>query len=430
MKKIPLTFYIFGVYLMLLCQPAAAMLELELTKGINDALPIAISTFTNQGQANEVSNTLQSVIDADLKNSGRFRLVDTSVDLSNTIDYAYWHSQKVDHVVTGNVKKISGDRYEVYFALHDVYGKTQLLTQTYPISASQARSLAHHISDLIFEKIIGIRGIFSTKIAFILVERHTPTNTDYKLQVADADGYNQHTLVSSHEPLMSISWSPDGKRIAYVSFEGNRAAIYSQDVINGSRHIVSKFSGINGAPAWSPDGQKLALVLTKTGDPKIYVLDLNSNQLTQITDGWSLDTEPCWSPDGKSIIFTSNRSGNPQIYQANVATHKVERVTYQGKYNARATFTPDGSSLILLHQDGSDYNIATYNLSTNRINTLTHSALNESPSLAPNGNMIVYATNHNGRGVLAAVSFDGRIQLTLPEVAGEVQEPAWSPFLK
>lgn len=405
--------FLFGLIISI---SAFAALDLELTQGVDSAIPIAVTAF---------APSIHDVVVSDLKNSGRFRISDAS-------NPNEWKQQKLEAAVTANVQELGGNQYSVAFQLHDVLNNTTLLDRKYTISGSQLRQLSHHISDLIYQQLTGDRGVFSTKIAYILVQRAAANmqQAKYTLEVADADGFNPKTLLSSDQPLMSPSWSPDGKYISYVSFEGNRAAIYQQSVATGAREIISKFPGINGAPAWSPDGRKLAIVLSQTGYPKIYLLDLTSKHLEQITNEWYLDTEPNWAPDGKSIIFTSNRGGsNPQIYRIYLNTKKIERVTFNGSYNARGSFASDGKSIAMLHQDGDLFSIAVQDLDSDRLTVLTKSGYDESPSIAPNGKMIVYATNFNGRGVLAVVSTDGRVKLMLPARQGEVQEPAWSPFL-
>ncbi|MEI8055143.1 MAG: Tol-Pal system beta propeller repeat protein TolB [bacterium] len=393
---------------------AFAVLEIEITQGADNAMPIAILPFDSQ---------VTGVIRNDLKNSGKFRLVETA-------DPEAWRSQKVEGVVTGQIKELGGGQLQVTFKLLDVYSKNKL-EKEFTVKTEQLRKLAHHISDMIYQQLTGDRGIFSTKIAYILVSERHGRHAKYKFQVADSDGYNPHTLLVSNFPLMSPAWSPDGRKIAYVSFEGNRAAIYVQDIATGSRRVISKFPGINGAPAWSPDGRKIALVLTQTGYPKIYILDVATSRLERITDDWYADTEPSWSPDGKSLIFTSDRGGigSPQIYRIDIESKQVERITYSGSYNARAAYTSNGKAIVMLHKDGNMFSIAEQDLQSGRITVLTQFGLNESPSVAPNGKMIVYATNHNGRGMLAEVSIDGRVKLLLPAGDGAVQEPAWSPFI-
>lgn len=391
-------------------------LDLELTQGVDSGIPIAITSF---------APGIHDIVVSDLKNSGRFRLSDAASP-------SEWKQQKLEAAVTANLQEIGNNQSIITFKLTDVLNNNVLLDRKYTIANSQYRQLAHHISDLIYQQLTGDRGIFSTKIAYILVDR-SPQNLQqakYTLEIADADGFNPKTLLSSDQPLMSPTWSPDGKYLAYVSFEGNRAAIYLQNVATGSRQVLSKFPGINGAPAWSPNGRKMALVLSQTGYPKIYILDLTTKNLEQITSDWYLDTEPSFAPDGKSIIFTSNRGGsNPQIYRIYLENKKIERVTFKGDYNARASFTADGKNIIMLHQEDDLFSIAVQDLNSGRLTSLTKSGYDESPSVAPNGKMIVYATNYNNRGVLAAVATDGRVKLMLPARKGEVQEPAWSPFL-
>ncbi|MDR1057485.1 MAG: Tol-Pal system beta propeller repeat protein TolB [Coxiellaceae bacterium] len=406
-----------------------ATLKLELTQGVDNALPIAIFPFAGEESIEDFSK-ITSIISHNLKNSGRFRLVDLSDLNANEVNFAVWRARKIEAVVTGYIKPLGGEQFSVFFKLLDVYNnKDQLFEKEYRVNKNQLRKLAHHLSDIVYQKLTGDRGVFSTKIAYVLVERRGQgQGTIHKLQVADSDGANVHTLLISRFPLMSPTWSPDGKKIAYVSFEGHRAAIYVQKVATGKRGIIAKFPGINGAPAWSPDGNKMALVLTLTGYPKIYILNLADKQLERLTDGLSLDTEPNWSPDGKSLIFTSNRGGSPQIYRIMLNNKKIERITFNGSYNARASFAPSGNAIVMLHQEGEMFSIAYEDLRSHRMVLLTQSGLNESPSLAPNGKMIVYATNSKGHGMLAEVSIDGRVKLLLPAGEGAVQEPAWSPF--
>lgn len=420
--------------LLFLAKSAFATLDLELTQGADKAIPIAILPFSGQELISNADNNVRDVISNDLRNSGRFNVYDESTLLpslktESSINFAFWKLQKVSAVVTGQIS-MSGNKYQVAFKLTDIYSKSILLERSYSVSANELRPLAHHISDLIYKQLTGERGIFSTRIAYITTKHSPDGATTHALEVADADGFNPRTLIASKWPLMSPEWSPDGTKIAYVSFENNHAAIYVQDVASGERHVVSQHAGINGAPSWSPDGRKLALVLSEEiGYPKIYVLDLATKQLTRLTSDWYLDTEPAWAPDSRSIIFTSNRGGSPQIYRVALADKKISRVTFRGNYNARASFTPDGKSIVMLHQENGTFNVAMQDLDSGRVAILTHTDFNESPSIAPNGKMIVYATSDNNRGALAAVSIDGKIKLTLPGRDGAVQEPAWSPFL-
>ena len=418
-KSLILLGFLFAWFL-----PAYATLDIELTQGADVAIPIAILPAMGQ-------EAITGVVGQDLQNSGRFRLSNVSDLIQgqdyNSIGYAYWAGRKVNDVVAIKVDT-SGEQYHVSVRLFDVYNKNMLFEKSYTAHATDLRSLAHHISDLIYQQLIGDRGIFSTKIAYILVNREANALTRYHLEVSDVDGYNPHTLLTTDQPLMSPAWSPDGKEIAYVSFEGNRAAIYIQNVATGKRRVLTKYAGINGAPAWSPDGKKMAVVLTQTGYPKIYVLDLINNQVERITNDWYLDTEPAWAKDGKSIIFTSNRGGTPQIYRVYLNNKKVERVTYKGNYNARASFTADGKSMVILHQEGDGFYIAIQDLNSGRLTVLTKTGYDESPTVAPNGKMVMYATNYSNRGILAAASTDGKVQMLLPSREGVVQEPAWGKF--
>lgn len=416
-----------------------ALLNLELTRGVAGAIPIAVVPFAIQGSlpAQEVSE----IIAHDLQMSGRFKVfgrnaLSTFPSTLSDVKFGYFRSLGADDVVIGKIQEVGGNRYQVNFQLLDAYkGKdapqqSVLLSRQFIIPGTELRSLAHHISDLIYENMTGIRGVFSTHIAYILVQ-HTPNGaTRYNLEISDMDGYNPRTMLSSSDPIMSPAWSPNGRQIAYVSFEKKQSSIYIQDVATGSRRLVSSFNGINGAPAWSKDSRKLALVLSKDGSPGIYIYDLQNHTFTQITKDWSINTEPAWAPDGRSIIFTSNRSGGPQIYQKNLATGAVTRVTYDGNYNARASFTRDGTHIVVLNKEADTYNIGILDLNTGVFRLLTNSSGDsDSPSIAPNGSMVLYGTVYNGHSVLGMVATDGSVQLRLPSREGEVQDPAWSPFL-
>ncbi len=409
--------------------PTMAALDLELTQGFDGAIPIAIVPFAGEEPSGQ--NAIANVIAADLSYSGRFRVLAKNKlaqlpHAQQDVDKASWQRLGMDNLVIGKVEQM-GRQVRVTYQLIDIYGqKGVLMDKTFAADGRDQRSLAHHISDQIFEQLIGKRGVFSTHIAYVLIENTGKSGRRFNLMVADADGYNQQKLLSSNEPIMSPRWSSDGSKLAYVSFEGQRASIYVQAVANGSRHVVAAFPGINGAPAWSPDNSKLAMVLSKSGVPKIYVMNLANNQLTPLTTGFSIDTEPRWSPDGKSIIFTSNRGGGPQIYQVSPWGGSVKRLTYNGHYNASAVFTPDGKSLVMLHHENNQFSVARLDLSNNRFEILTDSDRDQSPSVAPNGDMLLYATRHNGRQVLGMVSIDGRVQLRLPAQEGDVREPAWS----
>jgi len=406
---------LIGIVLMagwLVSHGSFAMISMELTRGVAGAIPIAVIPF--QG-ADEAPQNISKIIGNDLQNSGRFKVA----------------SQPTDNTVIGKVQSLGNGRYEISFKLLDaLQGKgATALSQHYTVSEHELRAIAHHISDLVYQHLIGVKGVFSTKLAYVVVQK-TPEQTRYLLEVADQDGYNPRPLLSSPEPIMSPAWSPRGNQIAYVSFEHRQANIYTQNIITGARTLVSNYPGINGAPAWSPDGRKLALVLSKSGSPNVYVMDIASRHLTQITNDFYINTEPSWSPDGRSLLFTSNRGGGPQIYQVNLANRAISRLSYDGNYNARASYTADGSHVAMIHSVAGVYSIAILDLDTGVVRVLSNKSTDSaSPSVAPNGSMILYDTVLGGRNVLGMVSSDGRIQLILPARNGEAQDPAWSPFL-
>lgn len=414
---------IIAVFIILFTNQLFA-LDLELTQGINSALPIAINSFGSDSSSEEIGR----VVENDLTLSGQFKIVSGPQGPNAQSSVSTLKQLGADSVVTGRVSRI-GSRYEVTFTLADaVANGTILLTKTYQINPNEIRPLAHHISDEVYQKLTGERGIFSTRIAYISVQRGGQ-RTRYSLEVADADGHNPQSLLVSSEPIMSPSWSPDGKSISYVSFEKKRAQIFTVSVETGQRRLITSFPGINGAPAWSPDGRQLAVVLSKGGTPKIYNIDINSGSMKQLTFGDAIDTEPRFSPDGRSLLFTSGRGGSPQVYRLSLADGQVSRITFEGNYNARASYTPDMKNIVMLHRDEKQFNIGLQNASGGPVASLTFSGLDESPSVSPNSRLVLYATRYQDKGVLGIVSLDGRIRMRLPAREGDVQEPAWSPYL-
>ncbi|WP_232019655.1 Tol-Pal system beta propeller repeat protein TolB [Candidatus Rickettsiella viridis] len=416
--------------------PARAALNLELTQGVSNQLPIAIVPFSGSDNLAE-NNDVSAIIKNDLSNSGQFKVATPqSGSLPYTLSQvsaSYWRNKKFDDVVVGQIQMISKGQYRVRFSLVNVaQGQSQaLIQQEFTANEAQLRRLSHHISDLIYEKLIGLKGIFSTRIAYILVTDKNSHNRRYSLQVADMDGYNAKPLLISKQPIMSPAWSCDGRRLAYVSFEKVLPRVYIQQVNTGERELVSSYSGINGAPAWSPDDKTLALALSKdSAVPKIYLMNLANKTLRQVTFGLSIDTEPSFSKDGRSLLFTSDRGGGPQIYQLNLRSGNVRRVTYDGNYNARASFANDGKTIVVLNQEQGSYNIAVQDLNDdNTLQVLTHSGYDASPSFAPNGQMLLYESKPGNRSILGMVSVDGRINLRLPTPQGDVQDPTWSPFM-
>jgi TolB protein len=430
---------LLGLFLLFFCTTysltASAILSMSLTQGVAGATPIAVVPFAG---ASSAPQPVSEIIANDLQNSGRFKVSGASVlkqfpSQPDQVSADYFRSLGTESVVIGSVTAAGSDRYEVNFSLMDMYkgsGKAGVvMTQHYTASGSELRKLAHHISDLVFEQLTGIRGIFSTRIVYVVVQRPNNAPPRYVLEVADQDGYAPRPLLNSPEPIMSPSWSPNGRQVAYVSFEGKRASIYTQEVATGARRLVSSYPGINGAPAWSPDGSRLAIVLSKSGSPNIYVMSVNGGGLTQLTNDFYINTEPAWSPDGRSIIFTSNRSGGPQIFQISSSGGNPTRLTFDGDYNARASFTPDGNHIAFIHRVSGVYKIAILDLDSGTLRVLTDKAGDTaSPSIAPNGGMILYDTVYGGRNMLGMVSADGRVQLALPARNGDAQDPSWSPF--
>ena len=334
----------------------------------------------------------------------------------------------MNSLVIGRVEQ-EGEGYRVGYILYDVLQGKQIASASLSSTQSGLRLTAHRIADEIYEKLTGQPGVAASRIAFITSSGRGAGQT-VALRVADADGYNPQTIVSSNDPIMSPAWSPDGRRLAYVSFENRRPAIFIQDLASGRRDLVASYPGINSSPAFSPDGQRLAMTLSKDGNANIYVLNLLSRELTQLTDHFAIDTEPAWSPDGSQIIFTSDRGGSPQIYRMAASGGAAERISAEGDYNGRASYAPDGKSIAMVSRVNGQFRIAVQDLQRGFTKFLSNGELDESPSFAPNGSMVIYATIAGGRGVLAAAAVEGGGNQRLSQDAGEVREPAWSPMLK
>lgn len=416
--------------LSMLALAARAELLIQITEGRVDAVPIAVVPFAG---ANDAPENVSDIVRADLHRSGQFKTLEPGEMLSrptsaDQLNYRDFRVLNQEYVVVGSVKATETGAYEVRYGLYDVSREKELLSESYRPPESQLRDVAHAISDRIYEELTGIQGAFSTKILYVTHNRRA--SHPYQLQYADADGARVHTIVRSRQPIMSPSWSPDGSKIAYVSFEGDGLPkIYVHDLGTAKRRVVAQYRGINGAPAWSPDGQKLAITLSKDGNPEIYTVDLNSGALDRLTNNYAIDTEPRWMPDGDHLMFTSSRSGGPQIYELNVHDKSTRRVSFEGAYNARPDITPDGRYLIYVHRRNGSFNVGVQDLQRGTFDIVTQTNMDESPSVAPNGSMIIYGTQHRGTGVLQAVSIDGRVKVELPSKEGEVREPAWSPFL-
>jgi TolB protein len=415
----------------------AKSLYIEIVGGQNIGIPIAIVPFANLDPI-KVDN-IAEIVANDLKSSGQFKVLypENVGNIASVADItpSYWKAKGMEKIIVGEIQKTSlHGGYTVNFSLVDLYKQTNstlLSVRFNHQDVDHFRALGHHISDLIFEKIVGVKGIFSTRIAYITMDRsvHNKKIT-YVLTVSDSDGFNDMPLYTSNYPIMSPKWSPDASKIAFVSFADNRSGISVIELKTGKVEVVSKFPGINGAPAWSPNGKNLAAVLSKDGAPKLYLIDLHrKDNLQQLTFGNSIDTEPFFAPDGHSLFFTSNRGGKAQIYQLDLQSKNVSRVTFSGDYNATPSVTPDGKKLVMLHKsENGDFNIATQDLGTGRITILTKAKLDESPSLAPNGMMVLYGFPEFNTSVLGAVTLDGKFKMRLPVHNAAVKEPAWSPF--
>jgi TolB protein len=432
----PMIRRVIAVLLLALLQspPAAAELTVQILRGMAETVPIAIVPFGWESDG-AAAWDVAATVEADLDRSGRFRALPRGQmiefpHMADAVDATDWRMLKVDYVVVGQLARMPDGRFELRYELIQVATGERLLGTALPADPGALLPASHRVADAIYERILGVRGAFATRIAYVAVEGPL-TARSYRLVVADADAANERIVFNSPEPIMSPAWSPDGRSLAYVSFHSGLPAIYVQTLKTGGQVRVSARSGINSAPAWSPTGDQLAVALSRRdGNVDIYLLSLATQELRRLTDDPSIDTEPAWSPDGHSVYFTSDRSGAPQIYHLGLsAGDRPQRISFDGTYNARPRVSPNGRELAVVTLDRGAYRIAAINLDHGGLRVLSNGRLDESPSFAPNGADIIYATREGGRGVLALVSIDGRIQQRLAATAGEVREPAWSPFV-
>ncbi len=414
-------------------QAARADLQILITKGVTDPIPIAIVPFARAVPA-DGGFDVAAVVQHDLESSGRFRALQRRDMLTQPasvadVQAADWKAAGEDYVVVGRVTAPTASEIDVNCDLINTQTGQLVGSQKFIASSASLRNAAHQISDFVYQKILGVRGAFATRIAYVSVQGKPPAE-HYQLIVADADGENPKVVLESPQPIMSPAWSPDEQWLAYVSFENRVSGVYVQRVRTGERRLISARAGVNGAPAFSPDGSRMALTLSGSGgNLDIWLLDLNSQLLTRLTDDPAVDTEAAWSPDGKSIYFTSDRAGGPQIYKLDIAQSKrVQRITFGSGYNARPRVSPDGKQIAFVTREGSNYRIAVQDLASGTVSVLTHGSLDESPSFAPNGATIIYSGRDGEFGTLQTVSVDGLVTQRLKSDQGEVREPVWGPF--
>ena len=411
----------------LLIPAAHSQLKIEIIGGGASQIPIAIAPFRAE---NTLPQQITSVVVADLQRSGLFKVVDSGgvspvPSEPGDIQYPTWKARGADALVIGSVSPLSSGAWDVRFRLMDVVKQTQLAGFAYQVTPQQLRHTAHKIADAIYEKLTGDVGVFSTRITYVVKQ-----GGRFELQVADADGYGAQTVLASNEPIISPSWSPDGNRLAYVAFERKKPIVCIPSLLTGQRTVAANFRGSNSAPAWSPDGRRLAVVLTKDGNSQIYLINSDGGNATRLTNTGTIDTEPNFSPDGQWVIFTSDRGGSPQIYRVSVSGGTPERLTFDGTYNVSPRYAPDGKSFVFIQRNGARFNVAVQDFVSRQPQLLTENSVDESPSFAPNGRMVLYATEVRGRGILAAVSSDGRVRQRFSAETGDVREPAWGPISK
>lgn len=407
-------------------------LYIEITKSASTAMPLAVVPFG--GLVLGDNNNMGAIIAADLERSGVFRLpindhLPAQPHSQSDFQLPVWKDSGVDYVVVGETVAAGDGKLRVRFEVLNAANGARLMGQMVSVAPASWRDIAHYISDAIYEQLSGIKGAFATRIAYV-TQTGTGKNRHYRLNLADADGARPVMLLDSPKPVMSPSWSPDGKKIAYVSFETGRSTIWVQDIASQRREQIASFEGINSAPAWSPDGSQMALVLSRDGNPEIYLMSLADHSLRRLTSHYGIDTEPRFFPDGKSLVMTSDRSGKPQLYKLDIASGTIRRLTFEGDYNARGDVTADGRTLLMVNRQDGKFRIAAQELASGQLRLLTDTAMDESPSVAPNGSMVVFATRSGGQSVLGVAALEGGSRFRLPAREGKVMEPAWSPYLR
>jgi TolB protein len=422
---------LLAAFLSLCASFAQAQLSIEITGAGAQRIPIAVVPFAGEGTLSPGSAAgITSIVRADLERSGLFRSVEVpplspAPTEATSINYPEWRSRLADALLVGSVAARPDGRFEVRFRLYDTVKQTALGGIAYTLTREQLRATAHRIADFVYEKLTGEKGVFSTRVAYVVKRSNR-----YELQIADADGAGEETALASFEPIISPAWSPDGRRLAYVSFEAKKPVVYVHSLQDGKRNVVANFKGSNSAPAWAPDGKTLAVTLSREGGSQIFLINPDGSGARRLTSSSAIDTEPRFSPDGQWIYFTSDRGGSPQVYRMPVAGGEPQRVTFEGSYNVSPRLSPDGKTLAYIARNGGKFQVALLDLANKQLQIITDSDRDESPSFAPNGRMILLATVIGGKGVLSAVSSDGRIKQRLSVTAGDVREPAWGPFLE
>jgi len=402
---------------------ALAQFRVEVSGVGMTQLPIAIAPFRGEAQAPQ---KIGGIVKADLERSGMFRSVDAagvSADENTRPDLENWRKKGADALLTGSVSPLADGHFDVRLRLWDVVRGQDLGGQSFTVSQADLRLSAHRVSDFVYEKLTGEKGIFSTRIAYI-----TKSSTRYTLWVADSDGEGAQSALTSPEPIISPAWSPSGAQLAYVSFESRKPVIYSHDVASGKRRLLANFRGSNSAPAWSPDGKQLVATLSRDGGSQIYAISLSGAEPTRLTQSSSIDTEPAYSPDGKFIYFVSDRGGSPQIYRMSRTGANPERVTFTGSYNISPAISPDGRWLAYVSRVGGAFKLHVMEFATGTVSAITETVADESPSFAPNSRLIVYATQEQGREALMTTTLDGKIKARLSGAGGDIREPDWGPF--